>query len=137
MKPSVPCVWAPHQSSGTGGTTAAATSFFTSRLPTCGPLPWVTTTSWPAATSRAISPAAAVTAAIWAPGVAEPSGPVIALPPRATSTRTRRTYPTAPRRRAVQFCRPAATDAGNFAVSAPEPAPHARSPASVPGCGGP
>ena len=44
-KPSVAWVWAPHQSSGTGGTTAAASSFLTSRLPTCGPLPWVITTS--------------------------------------------------------------------------------------------
>ena len=46
-------VWAPHQSSGTGGTTCAASSFFTSRLPTCGPLPWVRTTSTPAATRSA------------------------------------------------------------------------------------
>ena len=44
-KPSVAWVCAPHQSSGTGGTTAAASSFLTSRLPTCGPLPWVITTS--------------------------------------------------------------------------------------------
>ena len=43
--PIVPCVWAPHQSSGTGGTTEAAISFLTSRFPTWGPLPWVTTTS--------------------------------------------------------------------------------------------
>ena len=48
-KPSVAWVWAPHQSSGTGGTTAAASSFFTSRLPTWGPLPCVITTSWPSA----------------------------------------------------------------------------------------
>ena len=41
-KPSVAWVCAPHQSSGTGGTTDAAISFFTSRLPTWGPLPWVT-----------------------------------------------------------------------------------------------
>ena len=44
--------WSPgsartHQSSGTGGTTCAASSFLTSRLPTCGPLPWVSTTSTP------------------------------------------------------------------------------------------
>ena len=44
VKPSVPWVCAPHQSSGTGGTTWAASSFLTSRLPTCGPLPWVMTT---------------------------------------------------------------------------------------------
>ena len=44
-KPSVAWVCAPHQSSGTGGTTAAASSFLTSRLPTWGPLPWVSTTS--------------------------------------------------------------------------------------------
>ena len=43
----VPWVCAPHQSSGTGGTTCAASSFLTSRLPTCGPLPWVSTTSTP------------------------------------------------------------------------------------------
>ena len=47
------CVCAPHQSSGTGGTTSAASSFFTSRLPTCGPLPWVRTTSTPSATRSA------------------------------------------------------------------------------------
>ena len=52
VKPSVPWVCAPHQSSGTGGTTWAASSFLTRMLPTCGPLPWVTTSSWPAATSR-------------------------------------------------------------------------------------
>ena len=44
-KPSVAWVCAPHQSSGTGGTTAAASSFLTSRLPTWGPLPCVITTS--------------------------------------------------------------------------------------------
>ncbi len=49
--PSVAWVCAPHQSSGTGGTTAAASSFFTSRLPTWGPLPWVTTTSAPVSRS--------------------------------------------------------------------------------------
>ena len=50
----VACVWAPHQSSGTGGTTCAASSFLTSRLPTWGPLPCVSTTSWPAATRPAM-----------------------------------------------------------------------------------
>ena len=45
VKPMVACVWAPHQSSGTGGTTCAASSFLTSRLPTWGPLPCVSTTS--------------------------------------------------------------------------------------------
>ena len=53
MKPIVAWVWAPHQSSGTGGTTCAASSFLTSRLPTCGPLPWVSTTSTPEATRSA------------------------------------------------------------------------------------
>ena len=38
-KPMVACACAPHQSSGTEGTTEAAISFFTSRLPICGPLP--------------------------------------------------------------------------------------------------
>jgi hypothetical protein len=42
--PSVACVCATHQSSGTGGTTSRARSFLTSRLPTCGPLPCVSTT---------------------------------------------------------------------------------------------
>ena len=50
----VPWVCAPHQSNGTGGTTEAAISFLTSRLPTCGPLPCVTTTSCPSATTSAI-----------------------------------------------------------------------------------
>ena len=45
VKPIVAWVWAPHQSRDTGGTTAAASSFLTSRLPTCGPLPCVMTTS--------------------------------------------------------------------------------------------
>src|SRR3954471_11862389 len=80
-------VWATHQSSGTGGTSCAASSFFTSRFPTCGPLPWVRTTSTPAATTSAMCPEATAIASRCAPGVAEPSGPVIALPPRAMTTR--------------------------------------------------
>ena len=65
--PSVAWVCAPHQSSGTGGTTAAASSFFTSRLPTCGPLPWVSTTSCPLRRGR--RPAACPpAAAIWSSG---------------------------------------------------------------------
>ena len=83
----VACVWATHQSSGTGGTTCAASSFLTSRLPTWGPLPCVSTTSTPAATTSAMWPAASRMASRWAPGVADPSGPVIALPPRAITTR--------------------------------------------------
>ncbi len=75
------------QSSGTGGTSWAESSFLTSRLPTWGPLPWVTTTSAPVATTPATCPAATAMAARWAAGVAEPSGPVIALPPRAITTR--------------------------------------------------
>ena len=83
----VACVCATFQSSGTGGTTCAAISFLTSRLPTWGPLPWVSTTSTPAATTSAMWPAATRIASRWASGVAEPSGPVIALPPRAITTR--------------------------------------------------
>ena len=56
VKPMVACVWATHQSSGTGGTTSAASSFLTSRLPTWGPLPWVSTTSTPEATTSAMCP---------------------------------------------------------------------------------
>ena len=74
VNPIVPCVWAPHQSSGTGGTTWAATSFLTSRLPTCGPLPWVSTTSCPAATSSATCSIASLIARTWSAGCAEPSG---------------------------------------------------------------
>ena len=87
-KPIVPCVCAPHQSSGTGGTTAAASSFLTSRLPTWGPLPWVSTTSTPALTRSATCSIAAATAVSWSSGVALPPGPVMALPPRAMSVRT-------------------------------------------------
>ena len=80
-------VWATHQSSGTGGTTCAASSFLTSRLPTWGPLPWVSTTSTPVATTSAMCAAPRG----WRPagrrGVADPSGPVMALPPRAITTR--------------------------------------------------
>src|SRR6478736_5426019 len=90
VKPIVPCVWAPHQSSGTGGTTCAASSFLTRRLPTWGPLPCVMTTSWPAATSSARWWLATAMASSWAWGVALPSGPVMALPPSATSTLTAR-----------------------------------------------
>ncbi len=86
MKPSVAWVWAPHQSSGTGGTTAAASSFFTRRLPTWGPLPWVITTSSPSATSSATLAMATCAAAIWSWARTWPSGAAIALPPRATST---------------------------------------------------
>ena len=87
VNPMVPCVWAPHQSSGTGGTTWAASSFLTSRLPTWGPLPWVRTTSCPAATTVATCPIARPMASRWACGVALPSGPVMALPPSAIRTR--------------------------------------------------
>src|SRR3712207_1687573 len=80
-------VWATHQSSGTGGTSCAAISFLTSRLPTCGPLPWVSTTGTPVATTAATCRQAAAIASRCAAGVAEPSGPVIALPPRAMTTR--------------------------------------------------
>jgi hypothetical protein len=74
IAPIVPWVCAPHQSSGTGGTTAAASSFLTSRLPTCGPLPWVSTTSAPAATTSAIGSAARPIAAIWSSGRARAVG---------------------------------------------------------------
>ena len=57
VKPIVAWVCATFQSSGTGGTTCAAISFLTSRLPTWGPLPWVSTTSAPAATTSATWPA--------------------------------------------------------------------------------
>src|SRR3954469_25131823 len=87
-KPKVACVWAPHQSSGTGGTTAAASSFFTSRLPTWGPLPWVTTTSTSWSRSSATAAIATSAAAIWSSGRARPSGFVIAFPPSASITRT-------------------------------------------------
>src|SRR6266508_1984075 len=86
-KPMVPWVCAPHQSSGTGGTTVAASSFFTRMLPTCGPLPCVARTSTPVATTSAMRRAARPRAAIWSCGPARPSGAVIALPPRAMRTR--------------------------------------------------
>ena len=63
--PSVAWVCAPHQSSGTGGTTAAASSFLTSRLPTCGPLPCVITTSTSLASRSATASMATSAAAIW------------------------------------------------------------------------
>src|SRR5262249_47532855 len=87
--PIVPWIWAPHQSNGTGGTTLAAISFLTSRFPTWGPFPWVSTTWAPDATMSATSSMATVMAARWSSGLARPSGLVIALPPRAISTRTR------------------------------------------------
>jgi hypothetical protein len=80
-------VWATFQSSGTGGTSWAASSFLTSRLPTWGPLPWVSTTRAPVATTAAMCRAATAMASRWARGVADPSGPVIALPPSAMTTR--------------------------------------------------
>ena len=85
-KPSVACVCAPHQSSGTGGTTAAASSFLTSRLPTCGPLPWVITTSTSCSSSSATASIATSAAAIWSSGRARPSALVMALPPSASRT---------------------------------------------------
>src|SRR3954453_20856088 len=86
-KPSVACVWATHQSSGTGGTTWRARSFLSSRLPTWGPLPCVLTTSWPCATSSAICSHAPSTAMRCDSGSA-PRSPAIALPPRATTRRS-------------------------------------------------
>jgi hypothetical protein len=83
----VACVCATHQSSGTGGTTCAASSFLTSRLPTWGPLPWVSTTSTPEATTSAMCADASRMASRCASAAAEPSGPVIALPPRAITAR--------------------------------------------------
>ena len=84
--PSVAWVCAPHQSSGTGGTTAAASSFLTSRLPTCGPLPWVTTTSAPVSSSAPTAAIATSAAAIWSSTRARPSALVMALPPSASRT---------------------------------------------------
>ena len=89
--PRVAWVWAPHQSNGTGGTTAAASSFLTSRLPTCGPLPWVITTSTSWSSSSATAAIATSAAAIWSSGRARPSTFVIAFPPSASITRTGRT----------------------------------------------
>ena len=57
------------------GRRAAASSFLTSRLPTCGPLPWVRTTSCPAATSSATGSIATAMAPRWASGPAPPSAP--------------------------------------------------------------
>ncbi len=85
-KPSVACVCAPHQSSGTGGTTPAASSFFTRRLPTWGPLPWVMTTSWSCSRRPATAAIATCAAAIWSSGRARPSAFVMALPPSASRT---------------------------------------------------
>ena len=87
--PSVAWVCAPHQSSGTGGTTAAASSFLTSRLPTCGPLPCVITTSTSLASRSATASMAICAAAIWSSTRARPSAFVIAFPPNASSTLTR------------------------------------------------
>src|SRR5262249_11490571 len=81
--PMVPCVCAPHQSSGTGGTTAAASSFLTSRLPTCGPLPWVSSTWCPAATTAATRTIARSIAARRSSGPAPPARAGPALPPPA------------------------------------------------------
>ena len=91
VKPSVAWVCAPHQSSGTGGTTAAASSFFTRRLPTCGPFPWVTTTSAPASIRSATARMATTAAACWSSTRARPSAPVMALPPSASKTLMQRT----------------------------------------------
>ena len=91
--PRVAWVCAPHQSSGTGGTTAAASSFLTSRLPTCGPLPWVSTTSTGSGRVSRSATAAIATraAAIWSSGRAPPSRLVMALPPSASITLMTRT----------------------------------------------
>ncbi len=88
--PSVAWVCAPHQSSGTGGTTAAAISFLTSRFPTWGPLPCVMTTStscWSMVATAAIAISAAP---IWSSGRARPAF-VMALPPSASRTLMLRT----------------------------------------------
>lgn len=85
--PMVPWVCAPHQSSGTGGTTCAASWFLIRRLPTWGPLPCVRATRAPAATRSATRSMARPTAAACASGVALPSGAVMALPPSAIRTR--------------------------------------------------
>ena len=90
-KPSVACVCAPHQSSGTGGTTPAASSFLTRRLPTWGPLPCVMTTSWSCSSRPATAAIAVPAAAIWSSGRARPSALVMAFPPSASRTLMRPT----------------------------------------------
>lgn len=88
ITPTVAWVCAPHQSSGTGGTTPAASWFLISRLPTCGPFPCVSATRAPAATRSATGSIAASIAAACASGAALPSGAVIALPPSAIRIRS-------------------------------------------------
>ncbi len=86
--PMVAWVCAPHQSSGTGGTTPAASWFLMSRWPTWGPVPCVRATTAPPATSSATGAIARSMAAFCASGAALPSDAVIALPPSATRIRS-------------------------------------------------
>ena len=90
-------VCATFQSSGTGGTTCAAISFLTSRLPTCGPV--AVGQHHLGAGRDDVGDVAGRPRAIasrCASGVAEPSGPVMALPPRAITTRRAAAHPPNP-----------------------------------------
>src|SRR5215211_5188138 len=84
MNPMPPWRSATQVSSGSRGTIPAARSLRSSRLPTWGPLPWVTTSGRPVRRARwwAVSMVASYWAGI---GLALPGGEM-ALPPRATTT---------------------------------------------------
>src|SRR5215213_7005506 len=81
----MPSVSAPSTSSGYGVTWGYA-SPCSARRPTCGPFPWVTTSSWERASSARAS-TATVTLRRWASASAGSPRRSRALPPRATTMR--------------------------------------------------
>ena len=107
VKPIVPCVWAPHQSSGTGrhdvrGELVLDQQVADLRAVAVGDDDLVAGGDEVGDAARIATP----TASIWAAGVALPSGAVIALPPRASRTRTSATSSRAVRSGAGARSRP-------------------------------
>src|SRR6476661_1260634 len=86
--PICPCDSAPQTSSGIGWTCLAAASCWIRIRPTCGPLPWVTTTSQPSAAISAMRSAAPRAARYISSYVSSAPRRSRALPPRATTTRS-------------------------------------------------
>src|SRR5262249_13106476 len=83
--PSDPCVWATQKSSVCGGTCPAARSAWIRRLPTCGPFPWTTTSSYPRASTGSRRRTASRARSSWSRVVPESPGRRRALPPNATT----------------------------------------------------
>src|SRR6266536_4149788 len=83
----MPGVWAPRTSNGYGWDSAGSAALSSASSPTCGPLPWVTTSSCSCASGDSATTAAwAWRSCTWAPGRSPRASK--AFPPNAATTRT-------------------------------------------------